>query len=123
MGLPVVAVAYATLSPADAEIVLPVGVAAVLLPYESVQLALWGRTLGKRFAGIGVVSEDGRLGFARALIRAAMYALPIAARPVPILGVIAGIFWVANAALMFERPKRQALHDRLARTRVVRVGS
>jgi uncharacterized RDD family membrane protein YckC len=40
---------------------------------------------------------------------------------VPVVSVIAGVFWVANAALMFERPRRQALHDRVARTFVVRV--
>jgi uncharacterized RDD family membrane protein YckC len=123
VGLPVVAVAYATLPRAGAEVLVPVGVSVLLLMYESVQLAIWGQTLGKRLAGIVVVPEDGRLGLTRALVRAAVYALPIALRPVPVLGVIAGIFWVANVALMFERPKRQALHDRLARTRVVTVGS
>ncbi|MGH3392754.1 MAG: RDD family protein [Actinomadura sp.] len=123
VGLPVVAAAYAALPRATAEIVVPIGVAAVSLMYESIQLALWGRTLGKRLSGVVVVSEDGRMGVTRALVRAAVYAFPIALRPVPVLGAIAGIFWVANVALMFERPARRALHDRIARTRVVGAAS
>jgi uncharacterized RDD family membrane protein YckC len=139
VGLPVVAVAYTTLPRSAAEVAVPVGVAALFLLYESLQLAVWGRTLGKRVAGIAVVPdipvvpgvsadgdvvpEDGRPGLGRALVRAAVYAIPMALRPVPVLGVIAGVFWVANVALIFERPTRQALHDRLARTRVVGVGS
>jgi uncharacterized RDD family membrane protein YckC len=123
VGLPVVAVAYAALPPAAAEVAVPIGVAAVLLAYEPVQLTLWGRTLGKRFAGIAVVAEEGRPALWRALVRAAVYAVPIALRPVPVLGAIAGIFWVAGVALMFERPERRALHDRIARTRVVGAGS
>jgi uncharacterized RDD family membrane protein YckC len=129
VGLPVVLLARATLPQATAEIVASVGLAGLLLLYESVQLARWGRTLGKRLAGVAVVPagpegpEDGRLGVRRAVLRSAVYALPIAARPVPVLGVLAGLFWVANAALLFERPRRQALHDRVARTFVVRVRS
>ncbi|MBC6458835.1 RDD family protein [Actinomadura sp. HBU206391] len=127
VGLPVVLIARATLPQVTAEIVASVGLAGLLLVYESVQLARWGRTLGKRLAGVAVVPagpegpEEGRLGVGRAVLRSAVYALPIAARPVPVLGVMAGLFWVGNAALLFERPRRQALHDRVARTFVVRV--
>ncbi|GAA2115443.1 RDD family protein [Actinomadura alba] len=129
VGVPVVLLTHATLPQATAEIVASVGLAGLLMLYESVQLARWGQTLGKRLAGVAVVPagpqgpEDGPLGLGRAVLRSAVYALPIAARPVPVLGAMAGVFWVANAALLFERPRRQALHDRVARTLVVRVRS
>ncbi|REE97962.1 RDD family protein [Thermomonospora umbrina] len=73
-----------------------------------------GRALGP-FRGGG----DG-LGPWRALLRVGVYAAPVAVRPVPVLGVVAGLFWVANAAFLFEGAQRQALHDRLAGTMVVR---
>ncbi|GAA2405512.1 hypothetical protein GCM10010191_11720 [Actinomadura vinacea] len=190
VGLPVVVVVREVVPAADADIVAPPAVAGFLLLYEWVQLALWGRTLGKRFAGIEVVRQtasaglsaapegalgrpgapsqsleavaepqqegksepaaspdehapegaptasltDGTLqqepvqkplplGVTRSLLRSAAYALPIAARPVPVFGLIAGLFWVGNAALMYEGLRRQALHDRLAATIVVKRGS
>lgn len=106
-----------------AETATAVGVAVLYLLYDTVQLSVWGRTAGKRLAGVKVVSADGRtpVGLSRAALRAAVFALPIAARPVPVLGVIAGLFWVANALLVLEPGRRQALHDRLATTTVVRA--
>jgi uncharacterized RDD family membrane protein YckC len=160
VGLPVVMVVRATVPQTDVDAVAPPAVAGFLLLYEWIQLALWGRTLGKRFAGIEVarqtapegvsagieashediegsteldastepsvsaaeppVSAPGRLGAARSLLRTALYALPIGVRPVPVFGVIAGLFWVGNAGLMYEGGRRQALHDRLAGTIVVK---
>ncbi len=101
-------------------VVAPVGFAAVFLVYEIVQLILWGRTVGKRLTGIAVVSADGEpLSVRQALVRAAIYALPPAARPVPVLNVFATIFWLAEVGLVFEGTSRQALHDRVAGTLVV----
>jgi uncharacterized RDD family membrane protein YckC len=90
--------------------------------YDAVQIAIWGRTVGKRLTGLKVVSDSGerRIGPLRAVLRAAVFALPIAVRPVPVVRVIAGLFWAANAAAVLERSRQQALHDRLARTIVVR---
>jgi uncharacterized RDD family membrane protein YckC len=103
-------------------VVAPIAFAAVFVVYEAVQLAVWGRTLGKRLTGIRVVSADGeRLRVGQVLIRSAIYALPPAARPVPVLNVLAGIFWLAEIGLMFEGDNRQALHDRAAATLVVDV--
>jgi uncharacterized RDD family membrane protein YckC len=128
VGLPVALIARAALPEAaygaqPAETATAVGVAALYVLYDTVQLSLWGRTAGKRLAGIRVVSAggQGRIGVSRAVLRAAVFALPIAARPVPVLGVIAGLFWVANAALVMEPVRRQAMHDRLALTSVVRA--
>jgi uncharacterized RDD family membrane protein YckC len=128
VGLPVALVARAALPEAThgarpAETATAVGVAVLYVLYDTVQLSLWGRTAGKRLAGIRVVSADGRgrVAIPRAALRAAVFALPIAARPVPVLAVLAGLFWVANAALVLEPARRQALHDRLAVTSVVRA--
>jgi uncharacterized RDD family membrane protein YckC len=131
-----------------AETATAIGVAVLYLLYDTIQHALWGRTIGKRLTGIRVVptvpygaESDGgghggghggrgarpaegvlaRLGLPRALLRAALFALPIAARPVPVLSVAAGLFWVANAAWVLEAGKRLALHDRIAATTVIRT--
>ncbi len=156
VGLPVVVVLREIVPAGDVEIAAPPAVAGLLLLYEWIALALWGRTPGKRFAGIQVVRTDdpgllrandsavdsaapengsqapenggeravpARLGMARSLVRAAVYALPIAARPVPVFGLIAGLLWVGNAAMMYEGTWRQALHDRLSGTIVVKRGA
>ncbi|GAA3972666.1 hypothetical protein GCM10023085_63830 [Actinomadura viridis] len=176
VGLPVVVVVREVVPAGGVDVVAPAAVAGFLLLYEWIQLALWGRTLGKRFAGIEVVRQTasegisaapeahdpppdskegpgllagaveplgegaepsregegplpesfekpGRLGLARSLLRTATYALPIAVRPVPVFGVVAGLFWVGNAAMMYEGERRQALHDRLAGTVVVKRGA
>jgi uncharacterized RDD family membrane protein YckC len=121
VGVPV-ATAAAELFPRQTAqaVVAPIGFAVVFVVYEAVQLALWGRTVGKRLTGIRVVSAaGGRLSVTQAVIRAAIYALPPAARPVPILNVLAGIFWLAEIGLLFEGSQRQALHDRAAGTLVI----
>lgn len=138
VGLPVIVVVRGLVSGHTVDVVAPPAVAVCMLLYESVQLALWGRTLGKRFAGIEVIADaapndghsgggvggsapfGGALGGPRSVLRAAVYSLPIAARPIPVLGLLAGIFWVANAGMLYEGDRRQALHDRVAGTLVVK---
>ena len=121
VGVPLATVATEIFSRETAQtVVAPIAFAGVFLVYEAVQLALWGRTVGKRLTGVRVVSADGRrLRVSQALVRAAIYALPPAARPVPVLNVLAGIFWLAEIGLMFEGVHRQALHDRAAGTLVI----
>ncbi|GGU91825.1 hypothetical protein GCM10010182_03610 [Actinomadura cremea] len=155
VGLPVILVVRETVSGAALNLIAPPAIAGCLLVYEAVQLALWGRTPGKRYAGIEVVraehvraeavldrhdedappdvpgdggerpapapaTDPARLGALRGALRAATYAVPIVARPVPVAGLLAGVFWVANAGLLYEGRSRQALHDRLAGTVVVK---
>jgi len=121
LGLPVTLVARAVLPATTADVVIPVALAASVIGYDTILLGRWGRTLGKRVTGIGVVSaRDGAVpGFAVALLRATVYAGPIAMRPVPVLGLLAGIVWVAGVALVLRAPERSALHDRAAGTTVV----
>lgn len=130
VALPVVLVTRATLPRVSAEIVASAGLAILLVVYDSVQHARWGQTLGKRLTGIRVVAmpaegagDGGRPRPSQALVRAAVYALPIALRAVPVLGVLAGILWVTNVGLLLERPRRRALHDRIAGTAVVSIGN
>ncbi|TDD61243.1 RDD family protein [Actinomadura rubrisoli] len=125
VGLPVIMVVRELVAGRDVDVVAPPAVAGCLLLYEAIQLAVWGRTLGKRFAGIEVVAAESRgpsarPGVLRAVLRAAVYALPVAVRPVPVLGLLAGFFWVANAGFLYEGTSRQALHDRLAGTVVLK---
>ncbi|WP_019633026.1 RDD family protein [Actinomadura atramentaria] len=130
VGLPVVMVLLETVPRSRLDVLAPPIVAGLLLLYEVPQTALWGRTLGKRAAGVAVVAQDTDAppGFPAALVRAATYALPIAVRPVPFLGLVASLFWVANGAAIYEGARRalpdgprRALHDRFARTDVVKT--
>jgi uncharacterized RDD family membrane protein YckC len=121
VGLPVVVVTRVALPVSAAGVAMPVGLAVLLLLYDSVLVGMWGRTLGKRLVGIKVVQVAGPAGggpVLRAVLRAAVYVIPIALRPVPVLGVLAGLFWVADVALILDRPRGQALHDRIAGTGV-----
>lgn len=121
VGIPLAAAAAEIFPRETAQrIVAPVAFAGVFLVYEALQLALWGRTVGKRLTGLRVVSVDGgRLRAGQAMVRSAIYALPPAARPVPVLNVLAGVFWFAEIGLLFEGVHRQALHDRAAGTLVI----
>jgi uncharacterized RDD family membrane protein YckC len=147
VGLPVIIVVKEFVSGHKVDVVAPPAVAGCMLLYEAVQLALWGQTLGKRFAGIQVVPDlsgpegaakdaegtgvaepsggaprgrYGRPSVPRAVLRAAVYSVPIALRPVHILGLLASLFWVANAGFIYEGTQRRAVHDRLAGTLVVK---
>ncbi|MGI5206338.1 RDD family protein [Spirillospora sp. CA-108201] len=177
VGVPVVLAVRELVSGHTADVIAPTAVAGCMLLYEAIQLALWGRTLGKRVAGIEVVAAtaqeapeaaprgaggaDGGAGLGgvsafpvsvpgfvpvaaprpeetaaepeavttgatvrpdvlHCVLRAAVYSVPIGLRPIPVLGVLASIFWVVNAGAVFEGVRRQAVHDRLAGTLVVK---
>lgn len=79
-----------------------------------------GRTLGKMVCGLTVVTEDGSElpGYGRATIRYGiywLYGLPW----VPALGTL---LFIATVVMAFATPLRQTLHDKAARTVVVRAG-
>ena len=83
----------------------------VSLAYHVVCWGLRGQTPGQILLGLQVVGEDGEeIGYTRALLRWAGYVLAL----LPLgLGLV----------FMFVLPRRRGLHDLLARTCVIRVGS
>ncbi len=87
--------------------------------YCAVQHAQWGQTLGKRALGTMVVTADSRskITGGTAATRAAVYALP------PIVPLLGGLFTLLNVLWLTWDPQRQALHDKAAKTVVVKVSS
>ncbi|WP_353942851.1 RDD family protein [Streptomyces sp. HUAS MG91] len=76
--------------------------------YEALPTAKWGRTLGKKVLGLSVrdIEEHTSPTFGAALKRWLVYSVP----GVLVIGVL-GVLWGA-----FDRPWRQCLHDKAART-------
>ncbi|RFU82387.1 RDD family protein [Streptomyces triticagri] len=79
--------------------------------YEAVPTAKWGRTLGKKLFGLQVrdIEAHESPSFGAALRRWLVYAVP----GVLVVGVV-GVVWC-----VFDRPWRQCLHDKAARTFVL----
>ncbi|MEU0933111.1 RDD family protein [Embleya sp. NPDC005971] len=89
----------------------------VYFVYEGFQLDRFGRTLGKRVVRIRVVrvADGGPIAGSIAWTRAGVYTLPLA---VPCLGTL---FWLVNVLWQFwDQPWHQCLHDKAARTTVIR---
>ena len=107
---------------ADHQIIVNLIATAIGLAYFAVPHARWGQTLGKRLTSIRVVRTDdtGTIGYGRATWRfIAMEAFQIIAdllgaalAPLALLGLV-------NLAWILWDPRRQALHDKLAKTTVV----
>ena len=87
--------------------------------YDSIQHGLWGQTLGKRALGTRVVSADDRskISGGTAAGRAAMYAL------IPVVPLIGTLFSLLNGLWLTWDRRRQALHDKAARTIVVKTSA
>jgi uncharacterized RDD family membrane protein YckC len=90
------------------QVVLAVG-------YETVAIAVWSMTIGKRIMGIQVVRSDNgeRVTWTYASVRALV---PAAAVLVPYIGPALGLVVYLRA---FFHPMRQGLHDAAAGTYVV----
>lgn len=101
------------------------GMFGVALAYFWLQHAAWGATLGKRAFGIRVVRAGDRSPVG--ILPAGLRALAVLFGPVLFLlvispvSVLGGIFWAADAGLPLLDPRAQALHDKIARTIVVRA--
>jgi uncharacterized RDD family membrane protein YckC len=96
-----------------------IGLGAVaVLSWQWYRLATDGTTFGKRFAGIRVVTADGRPpGFlAGVVVREWVCGAP------RLLGGLGGVFTLVDWSFALADEGR-TLHDRLAGTRVVRDGS
>jgi uncharacterized RDD family membrane protein YckC len=88
-------------------------VAVLPFAYESLQLALWGQTLGKRILGLRVLTESGKVmppaqAVGRAAVNNVVYLFGCG------VGTVMAYLWA-----IWDEPLHQALHDRLAGTVVV----
>jgi uncharacterized RDD family membrane protein YckC len=93
------------------------GAALILFAYDWLQHGLWGRTLGKRALGTKVVSAGDRskVSGGAAGGRAAVFALP------PIVPLVGGLFALINELWLLWDRQRQCLHDKAAKTVVIKV--
>jgi len=91
----------------------------ITFAYYGGQHAVWGQTLGKRVLGTMVVTADGRgkISSSTAAIRAAIFALA------PIVYIAGSLFVLVDVLWLLWDPQRQALHDKAAKTLVVRKDS
>jgi len=95
----------------------------VYFGYDLLQHRVFGRTLGKRLLQLRVIplaggesAADARLGWGQATIRAAVWTLP------PLVPYAGSLFTLLDGLWpLWDRPFRQALHDKAAGTRVVPV--
>lgn len=91
--------------------------------YHVVLVALRGQTLGKRVVGIRVRLRDReglpiwRASLSRWLLH---FAMPSLLAGVPGLGLVAGMFPIVDGLWPLWDARRQAIHDKLAKTAVVR---
>jgi uncharacterized RDD family membrane protein YckC len=87
--------------------------------YDWIQHAVWGQTLGKRALGTIVVTADSRskISAGAAAARAAVFTLP------PIILYLGGFFDLLDGLWLLWDQRRQCLHDKAARTVVVRKAS
>jgi uncharacterized RDD family membrane protein YckC len=100
----------------DSLLAFNIAVTAVALVYETVMIALLGRTVGKMALGTRVVrlTDGARPDWYEAGIRALV---PLSLGAIPKIGVFLAVF-VYSMALW--NPLRQGLHDKAAGTVVVR---
>jgi uncharacterized RDD family membrane protein YckC len=98
-------------------LLLGLSVAAVSFGYDWLQHGLWGQTIGKRVMGTKVVTADTRAPISgqTAGTRAAVYAL------VPAVPSVGALFALVNESWLLWDPRRQCLHDKAARTVVVKT--
>jgi uncharacterized RDD family membrane protein YckC len=93
------------------------GIGLISFGYDWLQHGLWGQTIGKRVMGTKVVTADTRSPISghAACGRAAVYAL------VPAVPSVGGLFALINESWLLWDPRRQCLHDKAARTVVVKT--
>ncbi|MEY2416159.1 MAG: hypothetical protein QOH53_1493 [Ilumatobacteraceae bacterium] len=94
-----------------------IAVTAVALVYQTVMIALVGRTVGKLALGTRVVrvADGGRPGWTEAVMRSL---LPLSLGAIPSVGLF---LVVLVYSLALWTPLRQGLHDKAAGTLVVRA--
>jgi len=96
----------------------------IALAYYWVQHAAWGATIGKRALGTRVVTakDHAAIGIRAAGFRAVAFLVGPAVcllLPGP-FNIAGGLLWLVDTALPLLDPQAQCLHDKLARTIVIR---
>ncbi|RNL86491.1 RDD family protein [Halostreptopolyspora alba] len=87
----------------------------------------FGATVGKRMLGLRVVraADDGRTvppAELAIIVRATVWAAPLLASWGLVINLLSGVFWLGNVLWpLWDRPKRQALHDKAAGTMVAQL--
>ena len=96
-------------------VLFSIAITCVGLVYETVMIALLGRTVGKLALGTRVVRsvDGGRPDWYEAAMRALV---PLSLSAIPRVGVL---LWAFVYSLAFWNPLRQGLHDKAAGTLVV----
>ncbi len=117
-GLPQPAMNPESLIPASDQLLLTALTVAISFVYQLAFLRWRSATLGKLVCGLRVVPVDegraaGPLSWRSVVTRALVWAAPG-------LNLLLGLFQVVDVLFPLWHPKRQALHDLLARTQVVR---
>ncbi|WP_083948006.1 RDD family protein [Thermobifida cellulosilytica] len=100
----------------------------VCTAYDAVCLRVWGRTPGKMIVKIVVVPDPApgrpeRIPLDAVMVRAALYWLPLLVMWTPLwVQVLVNGVWLVPIALwpLWDLPKRQAVHDKIVRTVVLR---
>ena len=96
----------------------------IALAYYWIQHAAWGATVGKRALGTRVVTAQDRsaIGVRAAGVRAVAFLVgPAVFLLVPgPFNIPGGLLWLADTGLAPLDPQAQCLHDKLARTIVIR---
>lgn len=102
-----------------ASLLIAVAGAFLSFGYDWLQHGLWGQTIGKRVMGTRVVTAGsrGRISGGAACGRAAIYAL------IPLAPTVGLLLWVLDLLWLLWDPRRQCLHDKAARTVVVRAAA
>lgn len=96
----------------------------IALAYYWVQHAAWGATIGKRALGTRVVTAADRsaIGIRAAGIRTVAFLVgPVVCLLLPgPFNIAGGLLWLADTGLPLLDPQAQCLHDKLAKTIVIR---
>jgi uncharacterized RDD family membrane protein YckC len=92
------------------------------LVYELLMVKFLGGTLGKLITGLRVRLRDqpGPLPWSAAGIRSGVWAGPGLISGVGLLGTLASLFTLLNGLWPLWDPKKQAIHDKVAKTNVVK---
>jgi uncharacterized RDD family membrane protein YckC len=95
------------------------------IPYYAFQHARWGQTPGKRTMGIRVVraGDGGAIGYGQAIWRYVFTSIvSILVLLIANVSAVFGLVGLLESGWILWDPRRQALHDKVARTVVVKAG-